>query len=318
MANQSASLDDNQYPALTAHSGTSDTAETRKITTESVGGSVGLHSWLLGGTVTTNAGGGGTVVEVALLPDLPGGTIDNIGSVANIGVIHNAGTIAALPQVSVGTLPVVVLPDPVGSFVMTGGTLLAVPQISVGTLPTVTLDNYGTNVNVVTGTQQTLGTVGTVIGIGTLTNIGNLTSFAAGTANTLGTVGVVDNIVAGTLSSVKINHIPVGSAVISTHVLGTGGGTFVGTLVAPTGAGTSLYLSGLSIVVHSGTVDCGIANNVAGTTGAGVYARGSFIPSAGIARDYTVAKNLGTNGTVAYFMISPGTASFMVDWWVTP
>lgn len=160
----------------------------------------------------------------------------------------------------------------------------------------------GTDVNVFTGTQQTLGTVGTVIGLGTATNLGSITN-----------VGQIHN--AGTVQSARIDFRPVGSAVLSTHTLGTGGGTFVGTLVAPSGAGTSLYLSGLSIVVHSGTVDCGIANNVAGTTGAGVYARGQFVPSAGIMREFIPAINLGTNGTVAYFMISAGTVSFTANYW---
>ena len=316
MANQNALTDDNGYTSLLGASGTSDTSETRVLTTESVAGSVGLHSFILGGTVTTNAAGGGTVVEVASLPDLPGGTIDNVGSVANIGALPQV-SVGTIPQVSIGTLPSVTLtdvgtvvqvfslPDPVGSFVMTGGTLLAIPQVSVGTVP---------QISVGTIPQVSVGTLPDLPG-GT---VDLLTSFAAGTANTVGTVGVVNNIVTGTLSSVQINHIPIGSAVQSTHTLGTGGGTFVGTLVAPSGAGTSLYLSGLSIVAHSGTVDCGIANNVAGTTGAGVYARGFFSPSSGIMREFEPVINVGANGTIAYFMISPGTVSFTANYWVTP
>ena len=175
------------------------------------------------------------------------------------------------------------------------------------------------------GTLNTLGTVGAVNAI------------VAGTQNTLGTVGVVNNIVTGTLAAVtsvtnlvagtittlalgtvKQNPTPVGSVLLSTHTLGTGGGTFVGTLVAPVGAGTFLYLSGLSIIAHSGTVDCGIANNLAGTTGAGVYARGFFPPGGGIMRDFSVPINMGTNGTLAYFLITAGTVGFTVNYWVAP
>src|SRR3990167_3487194 len=37
----------------------------------------------------------------------------------------------------------------------------------------------GTNVNIVTGTQQTLGTVGTVNGVGTLSNVGSVNTVTA-------------------------------------------------------------------------------------------------------------------------------------------
>lgn len=215
-----------------------------------------------------------------------------------------------------------------------------------GTLNAGTFTSTGTNVNIVTGTQQTLGTVG-VLNNGTLaqvTTVNTVTDLTSGSvrmtvgtvttgsltnvANLLnGTVGVVNNLVTGTLAALATGTItvgtfredtrPVGSVVQSTHTLGTGGGTFVGTLVAPTGAGTSLYLAGLSIVGQSGTTDCGIANNVAGTTGAGVYARGFFPPSGGIARDFNPPINLGTNGTLAYFLITAGTASFTVNYIVS-
>jgi hypothetical protein len=90
-------------------------------------------------------------------------------------------------------------------------------------------------------------------------------------------------------------------------------------MVAPVGAGTSIYLAGLSIVVHSGgSVDCGIANNVAGTTSTGVYARGFFPVGGGIARDFNPVLQTGTNGTLAYFLITAGTASFTANYWVGP
>ena len=120
------------------------------------------------------------------------------------------------------------------------------------------------------------------------------------------------------MGTVKLNATPAGSTILSTHTLGTGAGTYFGTLVAPAGAGPNVYVTGLSIVARSGTVDCGIANNVAGSTGAGVLARGLFVPSGGIARDFNPAINVGANGTVAYFLITAGTVDFTVNYWVSP
>ena len=268
MANQNAEQDDNHISSLLVATGTQSVgADTLKVTGETIGTFQGAHVVILGTPVVSSSGG--TIDLVTRLGNI--GTIESgtvtVGSIGNIGQIHNAGTIAVLPD-----LP--------------GGTVDLLSSIAAGTF-------------------NTLGTVGTVVGAGTVTNVGSITN-----------IGVIHN--AGTIQSARIDHRPVGSAVISTHTLGTGGGTVVGTLVAPTGAGTSLYLAGLSVVVHSGTVDCGIANNVAGTTGAGVYARGAFVPSAGIMREFNPPINVGTNGTIAYFLITAGTASFTANYWVTP
>ena len=120
--------------------------------------------------------------------------------------------------------------------------------------------------------------------------------------------------------TVRIDATPGGSAVLTTHTLGTGGGTFAGTMIAPVGAGTYIYLTGISIIGRSGgSIDVGIANNVAGTTGAGVVARG-FIPTAGggLARDFNPPIKIGTNGTLAYFLVTAGTADFNATYWVGP
>jgi hypothetical protein len=136
---------------------------------------------------------------------------------------------------------------------------------------------------------------------------------------TAGTVtgGTLGNLNYGTIA---IDAKPAGSAILTTHTLGTGGGTFFGTMVAPVGAGTYIYLTGVSIVSRSGgSIDIGIANNVAGTTGAGVIARGFFpTAGAGIRQEYNPALRIGTNGTLAYFLITAGTADFVASYWVGP
>ena len=70
------------------------------------------------------------------------------------------------------------------------------------------------------------------------------------------------------------------------------------------------------MVVTSGTVDCGIANNVAGTTGAGVYVRGQFPAGGGIAQSWDQPIKYGTNGTLAWFMNGAGTVSYNAQYWV--
>ena len=153
---------------------------------------------------------------------------------------------------------------------------------------------------------------GTIRDVANVTK-GTITALASGTV----TGGTLGNLNYGT---VTIDAKPAGSAILTTHTLGTGGGTFVGTMVAPVGAGTYIYLTGISIIARSGgSIDAGIASNIVGSTGAGVVARG-FIPTAGggIARDFNPAIRIGTNGTLAYFLITAGTADFNATYWVGP
>lgn len=131
-------------------------------------------------------------------------------------------------------------------------------------------------------------------------------------------IGVVHN--AGTIQNlndgtVHIDSLPVRIGT-SYGTLGTTGAAVWGTIIAAAGAGTYQYIEGLSIVVHSGTVDCAITNiGVGGTTGAGVLARGQFVPGGGIVRDFTHAQRSGTNGTIAFWMGGAGTAFFQVNYY---
>ena len=188
-----------------------------------------------------------------------------------------------------------------------------------GTIGAVTNLAGGTVTRLESGTLALVtraGNIGTVESgsvIVTNLNSGTVNALAAGTI----TGGTLGNLNYGTIS---IDAKPAGSAILTTHTLGTGGGTFVGTMVAPVGAGTYIYLTGISIIARSGgSIDAGIASNIVGSTGAGVVARG-FIPTAGggIARDFNPAIRIGTNGTLAYFLITAGTADFNATYWVGP
>lgn len=292
-----------QYPTVMLASGT--------VGTNDVSGTAEPIRW--GGNPATGAG----YVEVVGGVSVTGGSNVNVVSgtqqtLGTVGTVLGIGTITNFPSLSIasGSIFGTILGGTIGN--IDTGTITRV--VSVGTVAGF---NSGT---VTTGSLTNLASLhsGTV-NVGTFVQpSGTVTAIVAGTQNTLGTVGVVNNLVTGTIASARIDHRPVGSSVLPTHTLGTGGGTTVGTIIAPVGAGTNLYISSVSLIVHSGTVDCGIANNVAGTTGAGVLTRGAFVPSAGITVPFIPPINLGANGTLAYFMISPGTVSFTANYWVAP
>lgn len=158
--------------------------------------------------------------------------------------------------------------------------------------------------SIAAGTQNTLGTVGTVIGVGTLTNLGSQTN-----------LGQIHN--AGTLQAgtVQINKTPVtiGTAF---HTRGTTGAAVWGTLIAASGAGTRQYISNIDIVVVSGTVDVAVTNiGVDGSAGAGVLARGQFVPSAGITKQFDPVTRSGTNGTLSFWLGGAGTIDINIHYW---
>jgi hypothetical protein len=87
-----------------------------------------------------------------------------------------------------------------------------------------------------------------------------------------------------------------------------------GTLSAAAGAGTSHYVTGLQIVVHSGTTDVFLGFGTA-LTGGSVLARGQFTPGGGIMRDFTFPIQSGTNSEIGYVIAGAGTASIAVNYW---
>jgi len=240
----------------------------------------------------------GSVVVTAgtfVAGDTAGGTLDlitgvgTLGSISNIAVVHNAGTVAALPTLNVTT-----------------GTL------TTGSISNIEMLHAGTIDNIANLAKGTITTLGTLPGVGVLTS---LTSQSAGTLNTLGTVGVVNNIVTGTLASVSLNPKYTGSQILISHAVGTTGGTVVGTLSAASGAGTYHYVSGLQIVVGAGTTDVFLGFGTT-TTGGSVLARGIFTPSGGIMRNFTFpVRSVGTNSEICYIIAGAGTVSIAVDYW---
>ena len=312
-----AHVDDNQQFTSTGVVGTLGTADTAgtaeglpiavdpatgaqwvKVINGTVSSALALDS----GTITTIQAGTqnllGTVNTIGTLPQVSVGTLPTV-TLTDYGTNVNlvTGTINVLPQVSVGTLP---------TLNITSGTLNSLPQISVGTLPTVSLSDYGTNVNVVTGTIQSSGTT---TGVGVVSNLTN------GSVNVLtGTVTRVSNI--GTVESgtFQLNPNPTVTP-LNFGTLGTAGGSFFATISAASGAGTFHYVQGVDIVMQSGTADVRV---LAGTAiqGTGVLAAGQFTPGGGIAKTWPMVPfKTGTNSELVYHFVGAGTAFINVNYW---
>ena len=64
-------------------------------------------------------------------------------------------------------------------------------------------------------------------------------------------------------------------------------------------------------------MDCAITNvgTVAAANGAGILARGQFVPGGGIIRDFFPVMASGAAGTLAFWMGGAGTAYFIVNYW---
>lgn len=305
-------------------------------------GTVTTQGTLVGqGTLTnlgsvTNIGSiaAGVITSVGTVPGV--GTITNLGSITNAGTVKEVTTVPTVTTVSnltAGSVAVTLgtvggkaasgaaaVANPVQiAGTDSGGTIYSPLVTSAGAL-TVTATPIGTTIGtIVTGTLQNLvsGTIN-ALAAGTIT-AGTLTNLATGTINALasGTItgGTLGNLVSGTVTTTSM---PSGSAVLFSNTHGTSGAAVFGTIVSAVGAGTKIYLAGVSMIVASGTVDCGITTNVAGSTGTGVYARGNFPPGGGMDQDFIPPIQSGTNGTLCYFLNGAGTVDFQVQYWVGP
>jgi hypothetical protein len=191
------------------------------------GGTMDLVSNLNSGSVRM------TVGTVSVLPDLPGGTVDEVTLVPTVTTVSNltngttrisVGTITALPSdgtitaLAVGTIggkaasgaAAVANPVLVGG-TDSGGTVYAPLvdtagnfQVDVVNTPTVDVTASSFNTGTITSVSNIVkGTIlnsGTTTGVGVVSNLTNGTvRVAAGTQQTLGTVGVLNN---GTLAQV--------------------------------------------------------------------------------------------------------------------
>lgn len=213
------------------------------------------------------------------------------------------------------------------------GTVTQVSTVSALTTGSVTMTNgtltTGTLQNLVTGTINALA-AGTITG-GTLQNLvsGTINALAAGTI----TGGTLQNLVSGTINALATGTITGGTlgnlnygtitldpkpVQVGTYAmtLGTTGAAAWGTMVASVGNGLRVYVTGVDVVVSSGTVDIAVTNNVAGSAGTGVFVRGQFVQGGGISKNFIPTLQTGTGGTIAYWMGGAGTATLGIQYWV--
>ena len=132
--------------------------------------------------------------------------------------------------------------------------------------------------------------------------------------NVEGTV-IISNVVGGTLNygTIVQQWQPV-NQVTSFGTLGTASGSFFGTISGTSGAGTKHIVSGLSIVVNTGTADFRVLIGSA-ITGGSVLAAGRFPPGGGIARTFAPPIASGTNSELIYHFVEAGTAFITVQYW---
>ena len=331
MSANAAHFDDNQVPTMMGAIGTLGTADaggtakslpigvnpaTGAMYVEDLSGASGTTNVLVvGGTLNAGTVTATAVLDTGTITTIVAGTqntLGTVGAVNNIvtGTLATAGTVTGVGVVSNLTN---------GSVVMTIGTLTTgsisnVAMMNAGTfvqasgtttlVSTVTTVSNLTNgsVNILTGTLQSSGTT---TGVGVVSNLTN------GSINLLtGTVTSVTNLAAGT---VQINPVPV-PTVLALGTLGTAGGSFFATISAASGAGTRHFISGVDVVMQSGTADVRV---LAGTViqGTGVLAAGQFPAGGGISKGFNPAFATGTNSELTYHFVGAGSAFITVNYW---
>ena len=130
--------------------------------------------------------------------------------------------------------------------------------------------------------------------------------------NVEGTV-VVSNLIGGTINRFD-RQSP--KQITSFGTVGTASGSLFGTISAASGAGTIHVLTGVNIIVTSGTPEIMVSYGSA-LTGGSVIARGSFTTNSGIARNFNPPIDSGTNSEIMYHFVSAGTANIQVQYYKT-
>jgi len=254
------------------------------------------------GTITTIAAGTqNTLGTVGVVNNIVTGTLANSGTTTGVGTITNLGSVTNIGSIAAGVLTSMTTLSNLtnGSINILTGTLQ-----SAGTTTGVGVVSNLTNgsINILSGTLQNSGTT---TGVGVVSNLTN------GSVNLLtGTVTSVTNLAGGTI---KLNPVPV-PTMLTFGTLGKAGGSFFATISAASGAGTIHYISGVDIVMQSGTADVRV---LAGTAiqGTGVLAAGQFPAGGGISKRITPAFATGTNSEITYHFVGAGTAFITVNYW---
>lgn len=253
------------------------------------------------GTVSTGGAGtqatriiDGTVTNV--------GTVVGIGSISAVAQVHNAGTIAALPNVPGGTIGVV-------------SSVTDLANLAKGTI-----------------TRLEGGTLGVVSSITDVANLakGTITRVEGGT---IGLISSITNLAAGTVTRLEQGSINVTAGTFrddgrtARNILSYGtqfGGTAAGyaTLVgsASVGAGTATWVCDVSINNPNGNIVCLVGFGTA-LQGTSVLLRGTYGTTAGVGQQRAFPKpvNSGmTNQDLVAYIGGAGTVDFNVSYFIAP
>ena len=273
MSDQQARQDENQFPALIAHSGTAGTSETIRLVADS-SGNLGVN---LVGTEPIELVAG-TINRVSTVGTLELGTV--VGATASGGTpttnpvlisgTDATGTVYAPLVSSAGALTIGTITGVgVVSNLTNGSVRMTVGTLTTGSLSNVAMLNAGTIDTVTSVSNLVKGTITRIEG-GTLGEVTNLTSGSVRmTVGTL-TTGTLQNLVSGTINAlasgtitggtVSTNLLPLVGVVLTTAVtIGT-----VGTLIPAsalanrksllgynTGTAT-VYLGGTGVTASTG------------------------------------------------------------------
>lgn len=278
----------------------------------------------------------GTIPEIT---NLAGGTVTLANPTGTTVTVDHGTVTLSNPTGTTVTVDhgTVTLSNPTGTTVQfNNGTIDSVANIvnlAKGTITrveggTITLSNpTGTTV------QFNNGTIDSVTNIANLAK-GTITRVEGGTitlSNPTGTTvqfnnGTVDLIEAGTVTRLEQGSVNVTAGTIRENTtplksMVTMGTTFtgtIGTIVAAPGSGTSLWITSLSVIAHSGTPDIavsfGLQNN-----GPHRLVRGQFFtPGGGVEKRFRPATNGGTTNSALTWnqLSSSGSVSIDVSYWV--
>ena len=295
---------------------------------------------LVSGTINALASGTITAGTVAVTvgsvvgPNASAGT--STTAPVQIGGTTATGTVYEMlvdtsgnPQVDVVNTPTVNMASGtlnVGTTTVSGNVGVSTGTITTGSLSNVAMLNAGTIdvvSNLVKGTITKVegGTLGEVTLVPTVTTVSNLTNgsvrMTLGTLTT-GSITDVAKVYSGTINAGTIQSNPTPPiTVVNQGTLGTSAVAVWGTLSGASGAGTFHYVTGVSIVVQSGTVDTAISfgTTASNPLGTGVLTRGAFSPGLGVARTFIPVISGGANSELTYWLGGAGTAYFVINYW---
>lgn len=262
----SSHMDGNQVPTIMGVVGTlgtadtGGTAQTLPFGVDPITGAMFVN--MLSGSLTAANPSAGTITQIGTVLGI-GGTVTVSGASAgtNIQMVNGTLTLGTVVGKDANAAAQTGNPISIGG-TDAGGTVRTVLVNSAGAM-SVTGASAGTFVNVVTGTQQTLGTVNVVQNAGTIQG-GTINNLATGTINALasGTItgGTLQNLVSGTFNT--------GTVTVTAGTIGTVaniGALGLGSVLKSTNASTAGSFTAAGTINVTGSQNDSVTWDIGGT-----------------------------------------------------